>query len=113
MRKPILLTLVALTSVASAEDAAPKQAPAAPKPPPAKPAPEEVKAVPAAAKSIVVHVAPTSTEAGKPVELEAMIDAPFAEKLGVRWRAIGASEWHDVAFERSSAGGWFASLPAA
>jgi hypothetical protein len=65
------------------------------------------------AKSIVVHVAPISTRAGEPIEIEAMIDAPFAEKLSVRWRAIGAARWQDVPFERSSAGGWFASLPAA
>jgi hypothetical protein len=65
------------------------------------------------AKSVVVHVAPTTTVAGKPIELEAMIDAPFAEQLSVRWRTIGSGRWHDAAFERSSAGGWFASLPAA
>lgn len=64
-------------------------------------------------RAVVVHVAPTSTEAGQPIELEAMIDAPFAEQLSVRWRPIGDTEWHDVPFERSSAGGWFASLPAA
>jgi hypothetical protein len=67
----------------------------------------------APAKSVVVHVAPTSTVAGEPIELEAMIDAPFAEQLSVRWRSIGSGKWHDVTFERSSAGGWFASLPAA
>ncbi len=64
-------------------------------------------------RAVVVHVAPTSTEAGQPIELEAMIDAPFAEQLSVRWRPIGDTDWHDVPFERSSAGGWFASLPAA
>ena len=63
--------------------------------------------------SLVVHVAPTSSEVGAPIELEAMIDAPFAETLTVRWRAIGEQAWHDVPFERSSAGGWFASLPPA
>ncbi len=42
-----------------------------------------------------------------------MIDAPFAETLTARWRAIGETDWHDVPFERSSAGGWFASLPPA
>lgn len=65
------------------------------------------------AKSLVVHVALTTTQAGQPIELEAMIDAPFAEQLSVRWRAIGQTQWQDVPFERSSAGGWFASLPAA
>ena len=72
--------------------------------------PAPVAAVPHA---LVVHVAPLSSTAGEPVELEAMIDAPFAETLTARWRAIGEGSWHDVAFERSSAGGWFASLPPA
>jgi hypothetical protein len=96
MRTTVLLTLL-LTTVAYADDAAP-------------PAP---LATPPPAKAVVVHVAPTSTEAGKPIELQAMIDAPFAEQLSVRWRSIGSTDWHDVPFERSSAGGWFASLPAA
>ncbi|MBA3542571.1 MAG: hypothetical protein H0T79_23350, partial [Deltaproteobacteria bacterium] len=63
--------------------------------------------------SIVVHVAPIVSEVGVPIELAAMIDAPFAETLSVRWRAIGAPGWQDVGFERSSAGGWYANLPAA
>lgn len=70
-------------------------------------------AAPAAPHAVVVHVAPLASAAGAPIELDAMIDAPFAERLAVRWRAIGEPGWHDVAFERSSAGGWFASLPAA
>ena len=32
-----------------------------------------------------------------PIELEAMIDAPYAEKLVVRWRAVGEPTWHDIA----------------
>jgi hypothetical protein len=65
-----------------------------------------------APRAVVVHVAPIATEPGKPIELEAMIDAPFSEQLSVRWRAAGETAWQDVVFERSSAGGWFASLPA-
>ena len=64
-----------------------------------------------AARALVVHVAPASVAPGAPVDLSAMIDAPFAEVLTARWRAIGSATWHDVPFERSSAGGWFASLP--
>jgi hypothetical protein len=67
----------------------------------------------AAPHALVVHVAPTATEPGQPIELEAMIDAPYAENLSVRWRSIGTPEWHDVEFERSSAGGWYVSLPPA
>jgi hypothetical protein len=95
----IRTTLVSLLASIASVSLARADAPA----PPVQPPP---------AKSIVVHVAPTSTRAGEPIELEAMIDAPFAEQLTVRWRAIGSAEWHDAAFERSSAGGWFASLPA-
>jgi hypothetical protein len=79
----------------------------------AQPAPAPAPAMPAAPRSLVIHVAPASTPANQPVELEAMIDAPFAEALTARWRAIGDPTWQDVTFERSSAGGWFASLPAA
>lgn len=92
-----ILIVAALPALALA------QAPAAPQPP-----------TPAAAPhALVIHVAPASTPGNKPVELEAMIDAPFAESLSARWRAIGSNDWQDVPFERSSAGGWYASLPAA
>ncbi len=64
-------------------------------------------------RAVVVHVAPITTEPGEPIPLEAMIDAPFSEKLSVRWRPIGEAKWQDIEFERSSAGGWFASIPAA
>jgi hypothetical protein len=63
--------------------------------------------------ALVVHVPPTSSPIGAPIELEAMIDSPFAEALSVRWREIGDPAWHDTRFERSSAGGWYAELPAA
>ena len=89
------LVVVALSARAYADD------PPAPKP------------APVAARSLVIHVAPLSSPVGEPVELQAMLDAPFAETLSARWRAIGETSWHDVPFERSSAGGWFASLPAA
>ncbi|MBA3463746.1 MAG: hypothetical protein H0T46_27565 [Deltaproteobacteria bacterium] len=66
---------------------------------------------PVAARSLVIHTPPLSSTGGEPVELEAMLDAPFAETLNARWRAIGETEWKDVPFERSSAGGWYATLP--
>lgn len=83
---------------------------AQPSPPAAAPA---VADTPAVARSLVLHVAPLAHEAGMPIELVAQIDAPFAETLAVRWRVLGASSWQDATFERSSAGGWFATLPAA
>ena len=67
----------------------------------------------AAPRAVIVHVAPTTTVERQPIELEAMIDAPFAEDLGVRWRHIGTATWQEIKFERSSAGGWYASLPGA
>jgi hypothetical protein len=65
-----------------------------------------------APRSIVVHVPPQTSEVGAPVELIARIDAPFAEQLTVRWRSLGESGWREAPFERSSSGGWSASLPA-
>ena len=71
-------------------------------------------AAPAApVRSLVVHVPPGSSTAGHPIELQAYLDAPLAETLVVRWRPLGEAAWHEAAFERSSAGGWFARLPPA
>src|SRR3569623_1241439 len=61
--------------------------------------------------ALVVHAPPTSAAAGTPIELEAMCDAPYAEKLVVLFRALGEDAWHDTPFDRSSAGGWYAELP--
>lgn len=102
---------ILLAALATAVLAA-RPAPAAadePAPPPAAPPPSS-SAVP---RAVVVHVPPLSWEAGAPVELVAQIDAPFAEKLSVRWRPLGETTWRDAAFERSSAGGWYATLPPA
>jgi hypothetical protein len=68
---------------------------------------------PPAPLTLVVHVPPEASQAGAPIELEAQIDAPFSEELTARWRVLGAAAWQDAVFERSSAGGWFATLPAA
>ena len=100
-----LAALVALAGRgARADDAPPPDAP--PEPPADAPAATAVRA-------LVAHVAPHASEAGRPIELEAQIDAPYAEALVVRWRVVGARDWRDATFERSSAGGWFATLPAA
>jgi hypothetical protein len=63
--------------------------------------------------SLVIHTPPLSAPVGAPIELAAMIDAPFAETLGVAWRPVGTNAWAEVPFERSSAGGWYATLPPA
>ncbi len=96
--------LVGAPGLARADGKAPAPAPATPTP-----------ASPVAPKrALVVHVPPIVAAPDQPIELEAMLDTPFAEeKLEVRWRRVGETAWHDAAFERSSAGGWFVSLPGA
>ncbi|HTJ44070.1 MAG TPA: hypothetical protein VL463_18315 [Kofleriaceae bacterium] len=62
----------------------------------------------------LLHIPPGSARPGEPIELVAVIDAPAAEPaLVVHWRAIGGAIWRDAPFERSSAGGWYATIPAA
>jgi hypothetical protein len=95
MKRTLLALLLASTSVAYADDG----------PVVAAAEPGQV------ARAVVVHVAPISTEPGRPIEIEAMIDAPYAEALSVRWRPLGEAAWNDIPFERSSAGGWYASVP--
>ncbi len=66
-----------------------------------------------APRTLVVHIAPDESPVGAPIALEAMLDAPYAEAVVVRWRPIGDASWRDAAFERSSTGGWYAMLPPA
>ncbi len=96
------LGLIGPAAIARADDPAPPG-----------PAPVVPGSTPAASEghSLVVHIPPLSAEPGAAIELSAMIDAPFAESLDVQWRTVGAPAWHEVAFERSSAGGWYASIP--
>lgn len=114
MRSPSILALLALSA-----GAAHAGAPAAPPRAASALAAAGAAAAPSAAPpagaphALVVHVPPTSAPPGAPVELEATIDAPFAEALTVRWRALGERAWHDAPFERSSDGTWYATLPAA
>ena len=105
LHKTFAVSIVAFGATLGVARAQPAPAPT--------PVPAVATATPAAPRSLVIHVAPASTPANQAVELEAMIDAPFAEALTARWRAIGDAKWQDVTFERSSAGGWFASLPPA
>jgi len=97
----VLVLAVAVALVPSARIAhADTPPPITPPPPPSPPA-----------HSVVAHVAPHVAAAGQPLELVAMIDTPLAEAVAVRYRAIGATAWQDAPFERSSAGGFFATLP--
>lgn len=106
----VVVFVAALGTQARAEGDPP--GPPAP-PAPAGPAPVIPGTPPVAsgARALVVHVPPLAADPGQPIELAAMIDAPFAETLDVAWRAVGETTWREAAFERSSAGGWYASIP--
>jgi hypothetical protein len=64
------------------------------------------------ARATVLHVPIAEATPGAPVEIVAVIDGAWAEPtLLARYRS-GGSAWQDAAFEQSSAGGWFATIPA-
>ncbi len=62
----------------------------------------------------VLHVPPGQAEDAEPLRLVAVIDAAASEPLIVaRYRRLGsAGAYREVPFERSSAGGYFATVPA-
>ncbi len=63
-------------------------------------------------RAAVLHVPPLEAEAEEPLELVAVIDGAWLEpELVARWRSRGGAAWHDALFERSSAGGWYATIP--
>lgn len=99
----LVIVFLCLGGPAVADDQAPGPSPAPVQP--GTPPP------PADARALVVHVPPLVADPGAAIELSAQIDAPFAETLDVQWRAVGDEAWHEAPFERSSAGGWFASIP--
>jgi hypothetical protein len=112
MKRPYVLVIVSLVAAGAAHAKPATDDPAA-GPPAAVPAPGSASTSTEAARTIVVHVPPGSAGSNRPIELTAVIDAPLAETLLVHWRAVGEPGWHDLAFERSSAGGWYAELPGA
>lgn len=64
------------------------------------------------ATATVLHVPVAEAEPGQAVEIVAVIDGAWAEPtLMARYRAHGGV-WQDAPFEQSSAGGWFATIPA-
>jgi hypothetical protein len=63
------------------------------------------------ARARVLHVPPLEADAGQAIELVAVIDGAWREEVVVaRWRRLGDAGWTDAAFERSSAGGWYATI---
>ncbi|HVV87989.1 MAG TPA: hypothetical protein VHE35_33340 [Kofleriaceae bacterium] len=76
---------------------------------PAEPPPTPLTA----ARATVLHVPVAVAESGTPIVLVAVIDGAWAEPtLVARYRPMGAGAWQEAAFERSSAGGWYATIPA-
>lgn len=66
----------------------------------------------AAPRATVLHVPVAEATPGEPVQIVAVIDGAWAEPtLIARYRRRGGA-WQDAAFEQSSAGGWFATIPA-
>jgi hypothetical protein len=60
----------------------------------------------------LLHVPPLAAEPDQPVELVAAIDGAWREDgLVARWRRPGEATWTDAPFRRSSAGGWYATIP--
>lgn len=114
MRSSILFALTLIPATALAQPTAP--APATPAP--ATPAPAPTAAAPSAdpapvARATVLHVPIAEAAPNTALELIAAVDAAWAEPLLVaRYRTVGADDWREVAFRHSSAGGWFATVPA-
>ena len=68
---------------------------------------------PDAARATVLHVPVATATAERAVELIAVVDAAWAEPLLVaRYRGAGATTWREAPFRHSSAGGWYAAIPA-
>lgn len=65
------------------------------------------------ARATLLHRPVASADAGRAIELIAVIDGAWAEPtLVARYRARGSGAWREAPFERSSAGGWYATIPA-
>ena len=65
-------------------------------------------------RSVVMHIPPSVAKKNRDLRLVAVVDAPWVEtSLVVRYRTSGSNtEFLESPFERSSAGGYFATIPA-
>lgn len=101
-------TLLALAAPAAAQVVDPYGARGAAVPAPvAAPLP-----APAPARATVLHVPVAEATPGEPIEIVAAIDGAWAEPTLVARYRSGGRDWREAAFEQSSAGGWFATIPA-
>jgi hypothetical protein len=66
-------------------------------------------------RAAIRHVPPGEATEGVPLRLVASVDDAWTESaLELRWRPLGSgAPFAALAFERSSAGGWFATIPGA
>lgn len=127
MRTPSLIAVLSLATAtlaliapAAAQPAAPPDpvdpyagggAPGAPPSSPATPAPAAVEAG-ATARATVLHAPVAESPPGTPVEILAVIDRAWAEPVLLARYRTGDGPWREAVFQRSSAGGWFATIPA-
>lgn len=68
----------------------------------------------ATSRALVIHIPPSEARAARELRLVAVVDAAWTEaELVVRYRGLASTADYRVAvFERSSAGGYFATIPA-
>ena len=68
---------------------------------------------PVVARATLLHLPVAVAPSSQPIELVAVIDGAWAEPaLVARYRTIDQGAWREAPFERSSAGGWYATIPA-
>lgn len=74
---------------------------------------DDTKAPTVPTRARLHHIPPTQAVAGTDIELVAIIDDAWIEdSLQARYRTGAAGTWHSAPFERSTAGGYYATLPA-
>jgi hypothetical protein len=75
---------------------------------------QDSEAKPTPRRSTVLHVAPVEAPGDQELRLVAVVDAAWTEAaLVVRYRGAGSTgEYQESPFERSSAGGYYAAIPA-
>jgi hypothetical protein len=121
MRHPIILTslphalafaLAAATAVPVRADDGPAPAPVSAPVPVAAPAAAPSSTLPAP-RATLLHVPVAEATSGSPIDLVAVVDGAWAEPaLVARYRPMLGGDWREATFARSSAGGWYATIPA-
>lgn len=64
-------------------------------------------------RATLLHVPVASATPGHAIELVAVVDGAWAEPaLVARFRPMAGGDWREATFDLSSAGGWYATIPA-